>query len=165
MALEMFLRVDGATGGSRNYHHKGWADVLSWSWNLQQLPAASENGELTPRMNEISLVKTIGMDSAALMQLLAARTPIPTAAISVVPVVGKRDAQQKYLAVTLQDVQIMSITAAGSTEENFFTENVTLRFGKVSYEYNEYAAVGSDGKPVPPTAYTFGWDTAANVAC
>ena len=37
MALEMFLKIDGVVGGTRNYQHKGWSDMLSWNWNLERV--------------------------------------------------------------------------------------------------------------------------------
>ena len=61
MAVEMFLRMDGITGGSRNYHHKGWAEVLSWSWGLEHVNSGAQTGpDNTLRMDELSLTKAIG---------------------------------------------------------------------------------------------------------
>ncbi len=160
MALEMFMRLEGVTGGSRNYHHKGWADVLSWRWAMAR---ADEGGAAT--MNELHLTKSIGIDSPAMLGLFAAGTPIAKAELSVVPVVGKRDQQQKYVAIQLHDVTIQSIKINGVEEENFFKEDITLRFARVNYEYFEYGASGTDGKPPPAQAFAFGWDLASNAAC
>ncbi|MBI2803133.1 MAG: type VI secretion system tube protein Hcp [Gammaproteobacteria bacterium] len=160
MAVEMFVRLDGITGGSRNYYHKGWADVLSWSWGLERVHGATGN----MRMNELSLIKAIGVESPAMMTAFAEGKPIKQVDLSIVPVVGKRDAQQKYVAITLEDVLIKSITTGGSAEESFFRENLTLCFGKIKYEYHQYADVGSDGGAGTPKSFAFGWDVAANAA-
>ena len=95
----------------------------------------------------------------------AAGTPIAKAELSIVPVVGKRDQQQKYLALQLHDVTIQSINITSVEEQNFFHEDVVLRFARVNYEYFEYGPSGTDGKQPPAQAFTFGWDLAANAAC
>ena len=161
MAVEMFLKVEGVVGGSRNYHHKGWADVLSWTWGLDRGQGGMGDAM---RMNSLSLTKATGIDSTALMVLFAAGKPIKKAEISVVPVVGKRDAQQKYVAITLEDVIVQSITTGGSAEESVFKENITLLFGKITYEYHHYADVATDGAAAALKSYTFGWDLVANAA-
>jgi type VI secretion system secreted protein Hcp len=165
MALEIFLRIDGVTGSSRNYHHKGWSDVVSWEWSLNQSTPGADGARPPARMHEISIVKMIGMDGPGVMQLLAEGTQVESAAVSVVPVVGKRDAQQKYLTMTFNRVRVASLSIGGSDADNAFRETLKLQFEQVTYEYNEYAAVGSDGKPTDATAYNFGWDMNANVAC
>ena len=64
MALEIFLRLVGVTGGSRNYYHPGWADVLSWQWCLSAPDAGA-----TP--DQIKLVKRVGIESPMVMTLWA----------------------------------------------------------------------------------------------
>ena len=159
MAVEIFLRMDGVTGGSQNYGHKGWAELLSWRWDLDRAP--DQLTALAARalhMNEISLVKTVGVDSAALMGLFAGGTVIKTAEINIVPVVGKRDAQQKYIAITLEEVLIKSISTGGSLEESVFQERITLIFSKVKYEFHHYAEIGPSGGARAVTSYEFDWE-------
>ena len=165
MAVEIFLRVDGVTGGSQSYGHKGWADLLNWSWDLERAPnPLAALGERALHMNEISLVKTVGVDSAALMTLFAGGTPIKSAEINIVPVVGKRDAQQKYIAIALEDVLIKSISTGGSLDESVFKEKITLIFGKVKYEFHHYAEIGPSGGARTLTSYAFDWDSKAPTA-
>ncbi len=166
MAVEMFLKIDGMTGGSNNYNHKGWADLLSWSWDLDREPDNRQASTKDARhMNEISLVKAVGTDSTELMKLFAAGKPIKKVEIKVAPVVGKRDAQQKYIGITLEDVVIKSINAGGSIEESVFKERITLHFGKIKYEYHHYGDVAATGGAATSTNYAFGWDLVADTAC
>jgi type VI secretion system secreted protein Hcp len=161
MAVEMFLRIDGVTGGTLNYSHKGWADVLSYSWDLTRGPTNVGGGV---QMNEISLVKAVGVDSAALMLLFAAGTPIKTAELSIIPTVGKRDAPQKYIGMTLEDVLITAISTGGGIDEQAFKEKVTLQFGKVKYEFHNYGEIGPSGATRVLTSFAFGWDLVAHTA-
>ena len=165
MAVEMFLRLDGVTGGSQNYGHKGWAEVLTWSWDLDRVQGASEaNPDSGLKMNEISLVKAVSVDSAAIMTLFAGGTAIKSAEIDIVPVVGKRDAQQKYITITLEEVLIKSISTGGSVDESVFKEKITLAFGKMKYEFHHYADVGPAGGVKTLTSYAFGWDLNTHTA-
>jgi type VI secretion system secreted protein Hcp len=161
MALEMFLRIDGVTGGSRNYQHKGWADVLSWTWGLTRANGGGASpAEGMAQMNQISIVKTTGMDSPAMMLLFAEQTVIPSAQISVVPVVGKREAQQKYVEIALDDVVIHSIETGGDTADNLGRETVKLVFGKIKYEFHHEIAATHGGDAASSSSYVFAWDCA-----
>lgn len=162
MAVEMFLRMDGVAGGSRNYNHKGWADLITWSWDLDRAGEADHPSTDEPHMNEICLVKAVDIDSTALMSLFAERKTIKTAEINIVPVVGKRDVQQKYIAITLEDVRINSIKTGGSVEESVFKEKISLQFGKIKYEYHDYGDIGPNGTAGRTlTSYAFSWDVTA----
>ncbi|SUB69212.1 Hemolysin-coregulated protein (uncharacterized) [Pluralibacter gergoviae] len=37
MAIDMFLKVEGVTGESKDSHHTGWTDITSFSWG--RIPA------------------------------------------------------------------------------------------------------------------------------
>ena len=162
MAVEMFLKLDGIAGGSRNYHHKGWADMISWQWAVQGASALS--ADALPRMNELTLTKALGMESPTLMSLCAQGKRVASAEIHVVPVVSKRDAQQKYLALTLEDLRITSIETGGGLDNNVFVETLTLEFRRVRFEFNQYAASGPDDGAQQVESYSFGWDVVANQA-
>ncbi len=153
MSVEMFFRMEGVEGGTLNYSHKGWADCLSYQWDLA--PRAGD--ALGEGVNQLSLVKTVGPDSAVLMTLCTAATIVRVAELSIIPNLGKRDVPQKYLALTLEDVQVMRISTGGGLEESVFRETITLRFGKVRYEYHQYSDIGAAGAPRPLATYTFDW--------
>lgn len=36
MAIDMFLKVEGASGESKDSNHKGWTDITSFSWGASQ---------------------------------------------------------------------------------------------------------------------------------
>jgi len=167
MALEMFLKIDGVDGGTRNYQHKGWADMLSWNWNLERTPtdltATSEPGV---SMNQITILKSIGKESSALLRLFVDQTPIKLVEISVMPVVGKREAQLKYLSIVMEDVLITAIRTDGEAEESFFRERLILEFSKVKYEIYHHSAGGpNDGAATKVENFTFDWDSATNTSC
>ncbi len=157
MAVEIFLRIDGVNGGSRNYYHKGWSDVVSWKWTLATLPAP---GETTLEVDRIQVIKRIGMDSPGIMSLLAEGRVVPKVELDMVPVVGKREAQQKLMGVVMEDVRIAGIATGGSADDAFFTEELTLRFQRVRFEYNQYSEATPDAASGAAETYGFNWDAA-----
>ena len=36
MAIDMFLKVDGVTGESKDSNHTGWTDITSFNWGANQ---------------------------------------------------------------------------------------------------------------------------------
>ena len=140
MALEIFLRLDGVTGGSRNYYHPGWADVVSWQWHLSGAGAA-----MPP--DELRVVKRVGMESPTLMTLWAQGGVVAAAEINIVPLVGKRDAQQKFMAVKFHNLRVLAVEIGGNCEDNHATETLTLKFEQVRFEYHHY----TDATPDAPT--------------
>lgn len=160
MAVEIFLHVDGLKGGSRNYYHKGWSDVVSWRWAL----GIDGTGRT---MDRIEVVKRIGMDSAGLLALFAEGGTAPSARLTMVPVVGKREAQQKFLTLSLEDVNVVAFCTGATTEDTVFTEELTLRFQRVTFEFNQYTESASGGAASGGAApevesYAFAWDMARN---
>ena len=119
MALEMFLKIDGVVGGTRNYQHKGWSDMLSWNWNLERVGDNAGGNQPCANMNQITVLKAIGKESAALLQLFAEQKKISTVEISAMPVVGKREASQKYLSIVMEDVRLCAMRTDGEADENF----------------------------------------------
>ena len=128
MPLEMFLKIDGVAGESRNFQHKGWADVVSWQWGLDRILYANQEKGVIMNMGEISLVKAVGMDSSALMEMFAEGKTVANAVLSIIPSGGKRGSQQKYVEIKLQDVFVKSISTGGDNEQNALMEDVTLGF-------------------------------------
>jgi type VI secretion system secreted protein Hcp len=159
MAMEMFLRMDGITGASSNYAHKGWADIHSWQWEMSRSRKATNDGPReTLNMNRISIVKPVGIDSPMMMKFLAERTVVEKAQISVIPAVGRREKQQKYIEIVLHNVLIQSIDTGADVEQVKSRETVVLVFGKVEYEYFHTAGTEAGAAPSSTETQSFKWD-------
>lgn len=161
MSLEMLLRLDGVTGGSRNYHYKGWSEVLSWHWELLSNRTTLQSTDNDKKsFGEISLTKPIGRDSAEIMLLYAQGKTIQYAELNMVPVVSKREAQQKYLSLHMEDVLIKSIITGGVRADDHFNETIVLIFNKIKYEYNFHIASDPGENNASYTDFHFAWDIA-----
>ena len=106
-------------------------------------------------MNRISIIKPVGLESATLMQLLTDRTVVSSAEISVAPVVGKREAQQKLIGVEFENVLVQSIDTGATIDEEAFCETVVICFGKVKYQYTHNIAAIQGGAEASAETRTF----------
>lgn len=162
MAVDMFLNL-GATikGETQDSAQKaaGDIDILAWSWgasNSGSFHAGGGGGAGKANFQDISFTKYLDKSSPAIMIALAKGAHIPVAKL-LVRKAG--EGQQKYLEMTLTKVLVTSVSTGGSGGEDRLTENVTLNFAEVKFEYflqNEKGVTASGG--------VFNWDIAGNVA-
>ena len=164
MPVEMYMRLDGVTGGSKNFSFKGWSDVSSWGWGLvsNRNSANVTDNDLTS-FKEISITKRIGTDTAAIMQLYAMGTTVKFAEVIVLPILSKKEAKQKYLAIRMEDVLVKSIVIGGNTEEDFFNEKIILLFSRIKFDYNYYSQASPEQTKGTVVEYSFAWDIGNNV--
>jgi type VI secretion system secreted protein Hcp len=162
MAVDMFLNLgDTIKGETQDKTQKaaGDIDVLAWSWgasNSGSFHAGGGGGAGKANFQDISITKYLDKASPALLIALAKGSHIPVAKL-LVRKAG--DGQQKYLELTMTKVLVTSVSTGGSGGEDRLTENVSLNFAEVKFEYflqNEKGVTASGG--------VFNWDIAANAS-
>jgi type VI secretion system secreted protein Hcp len=132
-------------------------DVLAWSWgvsNSGSFHAGSGGGVGKANFQDISFTKYIDKASAPLLLACANGKHFGSATLTV------RKAGEKpleYLKVTMTQVMVTSVSTGGSGGEDRLTENVSLNFAKVKFEYNM-----QDEKGMKQTGGQMSWDIAAN---
>jgi len=162
MAVDMFLKfADAASiaGESKDKVHKGEIDVLAWSWGMSNSGSAQTGGGAgSGKVNVQDLSVTKWTDKATVNLQLACATGahIDSAILTVRKAGGKGPVE--YIKITMTEVMITSITAGGSGGEDRLTENISLNFAKVDYQYTPQKDDGS-----ADTAIDFKFDIAANV--
>ena len=165
MSVAMFLKMDGITGESKSYDYKGWSDVVSWSWGMSSnRNSAQLHDDDKTSFKEISITKRVGMDSTDIMLLYAQGKTVNNVEFIIIPVVGARDAKQKYLSMRMENVVIKSITTGGSAAEDFFKENIILLFDKIRFVYNHTTGINKENPAGTSVDYKFGWDLSMNQA-
>jgi type VI secretion system secreted protein Hcp len=156
MAVDMFLKLNGIKGESKDGKHKDEIHIESFSWGLSQTGshgAGGGGGTGKVSVHDISLTKFVDKASPSLMLFCCNGKHIPDGLITV------RKAGEKpleYLKIKLTDILISGLQEAGHGSEQL-TENVTLNFAKFHVEYQEQKPDGS-GTP----AGEMGWDVKAN---
>jgi type VI secretion system secreted protein Hcp len=138
MAIDMFLNM-GATikGETQDSAQKaaGDIDILAWSWGMSQSGSThvgGGGGAGKANFQDLSLTKYIDKASTALMIALAKGSHIPVCKL-LVRKAG--EGQQKYVELTMTNVIVTSVSTGGSGGEDRLTENITLNFGEVKFEY------------------------------
>ena len=157
MALDMFIKIDGIKGESTDDKHKDEIDVLAWSWGMSQsgtthLGGGAGTGKVS--FKNLTITKRTDMASPSLMLACSNGKHIKEATLTV-----RKPAEKpaEIVRLKLSDILVASLDDCTCGGETFITEQVTLNFSKVQFEYFRQKP---DGSLVPVTP--FKWDISAN---
>jgi type VI secretion system secreted protein Hcp len=157
MAVDMFLELDGTKGESKDDKKKESIDVLAWSWGCSQsgtFHTGGGGGSGKANFQDISVTKYIDKSSPNLMLYCANGKHLANGTLTV------RKAGEdplEYVIIKMTDVMVTSVSTGGSGGEDRLTENVTLNFAKIDFEYVMQDEKGKKGAAIP-----FKWDIEAN---
>jgi type VI secretion system secreted protein Hcp len=151
-ALNMFLDIPGVSGESTDPVHTNQMDVLSWSWGMSNSGAVGV-GAGKVSIQDVSFTKYVDKASPLLMLHCANGAHFTTATLYVLKAGATPN---DYIKIILTDVIVTSVSTGGSGGEDRLTENVTLNFAKVEFDYS----VITNGKAGVPNPFT--WNIAAN---
>lgn len=158
MAVDMFIKIKDIEGEAQDDKHKNEIDVLAWSWGISQsgsMHSGGGGGSGKASFNDLSFTKYVDKSTAALMRSCATGSHIPEALLTVRKAGGKSPVE--YIKITLSDLIVSSVSTGGSGGEDRLTENITLNFAKVKWEYTDQKPDGSPNKQFP-----FGYDLKVN---
>jgi len=159
MSADIFLKIDGIKGESKDSKHKDEIELHAWSWAQAQTGSAASGGGMGSgkvQMHDISFTKSVDKATPKLIGSCAKGDHIPKAEMAMRKAGGE---QKEYLKITLEDVMVSSYSTSGSGGGEVPMENVTLAFGKITVEYFE-----QDNKGTMTSAGKAGWDVKANKA-
>ena len=133
-----FIKFDGIDGESQDKDHKGWSDLLSYSWGVSQSSQVAGGGSGKVSVQDFSIVHRIDKSSPMLFLATAAGRVIPTVTLSVTRNVGGQEVE--YYKIILKDVLISSVSStslpATATEGDRVIETVSFKvFPKVEIRY------------------------------
>lgn len=159
MAVDMFIKITDIPGESVDSKHKGEIDVLAWSWGMSQngtthMGGGSGAGKVN--VSDLSLTKFIDKASPKL-QLFCCNGKHIKEALLVVRKAGEKPLE--YVKITMSDCIVTSVQTGGSGGEDRLTENVTLNFATVKFEYTPQKPDGSGDTAIPYT-----WKISQNIA-
>jgi type VI secretion system secreted protein Hcp len=157
MAVDMFMKLDGVDGESKDKVHAKDIDVLAWSWGMGNSGSAHVGGGAgmgKVNVQDMSFTKYVDSSSPALALACCNGTHYKDAKLVVRKAGGT---PVEYIKITMYEVLVTSIGTGGSGGEDRLTENIALNFAKFSLEY-----VPQDAKGAPQTAIPMSWDITAN---
>lgn len=157
MAVDMFLKLDSIKGEAQDAMHKDEIDVLGWSWGASQsgtthMGAGGGGGKVN--IQDMSLTKYVDSASHALLKKVFDGSHIKEATLVVRKAGGS---PLEYIVILMEDVMVTSVSVGGSGGEDRLTENVSLNFSKVTYNYRPQKEDGTGGADKIE-----GWDIAEN---
>ena len=137
---DIFLKIDGIRGESKEFGHVDEIEVISWAWNIHvdsRYLSGAGGGAGKASVGDIEIVHMIDCSSPNLMRYALKGTPIPKAILTMRKSGGSPLDFQKF---TLENVRITGVNPLGSG--GTYIENVRLSFAKVKQEYTIQNAMG-----------------------
>ncbi|NOS87179.1 MAG: type VI secretion system tube protein Hcp [Methylococcaceae bacterium] len=158
MAVDMFIKIEGIAGESKDAAHAGEIDVLAWNWGMTQsgsFHVGGGGGAGKVSVNNLSLSKYVDKASSNLMLFCSNGDHIPSATLYVRKA-GK--VPLEYIIIEMKKVMVVAVSTGGSGGEDRLIENISLNFAHVKVDYQQQKDDGSkEGGPV-----TYLWDIEAN---
>lgn len=158
MAVDMFLKLDGIPGESKDQKKAGEIDILAWSWGISQsgtMHMSGGGGAGKASFQDISCTAYYEKSTPELMLACATGKHIPTGVLTV----RKAGTEQlEFIIYKLTDILISSVSTGTSAGEDRPTLAFSLNFAKIETEYYEQKKDGS-----LEAAKRFGYNIEENV--
>lgn len=157
MAADMFLKLDGIKGESKDQAHKGEIDIESFTFGVQNggtFSTGGGGGAGKVSFADIEIMKSADLSSPLLMEACASGKHIAAALLTVRKAGGK---QEEFYKIKMSDVLVSSVSNSGAAGGNP-QESLALNFAKIEFDYKEQSEKGT----LAGNAH-FGWDLKQNV--
>lgn len=157
MAVDMFLKIEGIEGESKDDKMKGQIHIESFSFGVEQVGTSDSGGGLgagKAKFEDFEFTMPTQKASPKIYAACAAGKHIKSAVLSIRKAGGKQDV---FLKHTFSDLLISSFRTANGEPQPIDT--VKFNFVKLQTEYKEQKTDGSLGGAV-----TAGYDLKANKA-
>ena len=145
MSVDMFMKIDGASGESKDANHKNWTDIVSFSWGATQPGNMASGGGLgagKASFNDLHVVARIDKAAPAVMKHCASGKHLSRIELSVCKAGGQ---QIEYTKITLEDVLVSSVQLSGELNQESVTVNFAFQAAKVKQQYWEQTEQGGKG--------------------
>lgn len=144
MAVDYFLKIEGVDGESHDAKHKGEINLESFSWGASQTGShafGGGGGAGKVQMQDFHFVMKHNKASPKLMLACAEGEHLKKGVLTCRKA-GKD--QQEFLKVTMSDLLVSSYQTSGSAHgDEIPTDQISLNFSKIEFEYKEQKADGS----------------------
>lgn len=93
MAIDMFLKVEGVTGESKDSNHTGWTDITSFSWGASQpgnMSVGGGGGAGKVNFNDLHVNALIDKSTTAILKHCASGKHLTKVELSVCKAGGQQ---------------------------------------------------------------------------
>lgn len=143
---DMFMKLDGIQGESTDSAHQNEIDVLSFKWISSQGGSAqvgSGTGAGKAQMSDLVFTKHVDRSSPVLMVKHLSGATIPSAVLTLRKAGGS---PLDYAVFTMNNCIVTKIEHGA--DDRGHTENVSVQFSAIQYDYKQQAADGSGGPTI-----------------
>jgi type VI secretion system secreted protein Hcp len=158
MAQDIFLKLDGIKGESRDAKHKDEMDVTNWSWSLSQsgtMHQGSGGGGGKVAVYDLAIMKYIDRASPNLIMACCSGKHFKEAVLTIRKAGG--DKPLEYLRITMKQVLVTSYRVEANRSEERLLESVMFNFAEAMTEYTPQRADGAGDASIQVA-----WNIAAN---
>jgi type VI secretion system secreted protein Hcp len=148
MALDMFMRIEGVNGESKDANHKDWTDIKSFTWGAEQpgsMNTGGGGGAGKVNFDDLTVVAAIDKAAPTVLKNCAIGQHLGKVEISVCKAGGS---QIEYSRTTLEDVLVTSVKFVGAKENEALMMEYGFQAAKVKNQYWEQTDKGSKGAEV-----------------
>jgi type VI secretion system secreted protein Hcp len=143
MAVDFFLKVDGADGESTQTGHEKEIKVHSFSWGASQTTSVSGSGGSAAgkaSLSDISIMKDLDKASPEMFKMLLTGKHIATAVLTAQKSTGGTSGKP-FLTISFGEVFVTSQQISGSSE--IPSESVSFSYNTIKFDYSTQAEDGT----------------------
>jgi type VI secretion system secreted protein Hcp len=160
MAADVYLQIEGVNGESNDDKHKGWMEVETIDWGVNQPTAgtiSTAGGHTTGRaaFDAIRITKAVDLASPKLMEMAAQGKTIPKTRLEFFRADG--GGPIKYYEILLENVLVSRNKKSFGGAGTLLVDQFTLHFTKITEKYTQQKIGGGVGGNTAG-----GWDLATN---
>ncbi|MDO5680654.1 MAG: type VI secretion system tube protein Hcp [Pelistega sp.] len=145
MAVDMYMKIEGANGESKDANHKDWSDIRSFAWGATQpgsMATGGGGGTGKASFNDLHIVAVIDRAAPAVMKHCATGKHLSKVEVSVCKAGGE---QVEYSRITLEDVLVTSVQYTGNHDGDAMMVSYAFQAAKVKQQYWEQTDKGGKG--------------------
>jgi type VI secretion system secreted protein Hcp len=145
MAVDMFMRVDGATGESKDSNHSGWSDIKSFAWGATQpgnMVSGGGGGVGKASFSDLQVLARIDKAAPPVLKSCASGKHLAKIEVSVCKAGGT---QIEYTRVTLEEVLVTSVQYTAEQNSDAVLVQYGFQAAKVKQQYWEQTDSGGKG--------------------
>jgi len=140
---DIYIKLKGIDGESQDSQHKGWIEVLNFSYGVSQSSSThigGGGGVGKANFDALSFSHYVDKASPNLFMYCAAGKHIDEVILSCCKV---GDGSKEYMKVTMNDVLVTGVSLSGGNSETQVTESISMSYSKIRVEVKAQKKDGS----------------------
>lgn len=157
MSVDMFMKIEGAAGESKDSNHPGWTDIDYYSWSVSQPDSMASGGGAgvgKANFHDLSVLASIDKCYPSALNHCATGKHLGGVELSLCKAGGQ---QLEFVHITLTDVLVTRVNVKGADVGGIVKAHYFFQAAAVKVEYWEQTNQGGQG-----SSSQMGFDVKAN---